>query len=81
MMDASPEARWLVEKSGVTRYVSVVVSSLFGGQEALQSYAFTCLFEPRKGGSVLCWWRRTLLVANHYIGYGGGHKKGSWRKL
>ena len=32
---------------------------------------------PNQGSRIICrWWRRTLLVAAHYVGYGGIVKKG-----
>ena len=43
------------------RVTVVVVSVLFGGGGATQSYDFACLPELR--GGVLCQWRRTLSVA------------------
>ena len=40
MTDASPEARWLAERSAAAGYVVVIVSTSFGGWGATPSYDF-----------------------------------------
>ena len=39
-MDASPEARWLAERSEAAGYIVLVVLDSFGGQGGTQLYAF-----------------------------------------
>ena len=41
MADASPEVRWLTERSSAVRYVVIVVSEYFGGRGSTRSCAFT----------------------------------------
>ena len=68
MMDASPKAWWLGERSTSAGYVVVIVSDLFGGQGEMRSYYFAYPPRPKV--------RHTLLVATHSVGYRGGGKKG-----
>ena len=70
-MDASLEARWLVERSAAAGYIIIIVSPSLGSQGATWSYDFA--YPPKPRG------RRTLSVAG-YSDRGGG-EKGSWRKL
>ena len=58
MTDASPEARWLAERSAAAGYVVVVILALFDGQGAMPSYAFACRPEPMG--------RRILLLVEAY---------------
>ena len=68
MTDASLEARWLTERSAAVGCIFVFVSDSFGGWGATCSYSFVCLPKSREG--------RTLSVAAHGAGYGGGGEKG-----
>ena len=68
--DASPEARWLAERSAAAGYIVIVISALFSGQGKMRSYAFACPPKPRGrnnlflveaysvGGGALYRWRR-----------------------
>ena len=67
LIDASLEARCLVESSATVGYVVIVVSKSFRGRGITRLYDFLCLTKPRK--------RCTLLVTKV------GAKRGSWRKL
>ena len=61
MVDASPEALWLEERSTAAEYVVIVVSVLasFGGQGGTHSYAFVC--PPKPMG------RHTLLLVAYSV--------------
>ena len=87
MTDASPEARWLAERSAAAGYVVVVVPASFGGWGGNVVILFFMHARTKGesyyvGGYAICWWeRRTLSVVAHSVGYGGGGEKGSWCKL
>ena len=54
-MDASPEVRWLAERSAAAGYAVVVVSALFGCWRATHMLSNA---HQNRGGRVLCWWQR-----------------------
>ena len=54
MTDASPEARWLAERSEVAGYSVVIVSAFFGGQGEMHMISHA---HRNLEGGVLCQWR------------------------